>query len=132
MPETIALNEWVERYRVAWQTADADAVVSLFTTDASYRDNIFEDPHVGTDGIRTYWNTVTSVQSDVSVRMGSPLVDATRVIVEFWTNMKVAGDAVTLPGVLILDMDANGLCRALREYWHFQPGTFEPPPGWGT
>jgi hypothetical protein len=46
--------------------------------------------------------------------------------------MKVDGDEVTLPGCLLLDFDDNGLCTALREYWHFQPGSYSPPPGWGN
>jgi hypothetical protein len=46
--------------------------------------------------------------------------------------MRVAGDEVTLPGCLLLDMAPDGRCRALREYWHFEPGTTAPPDGWGT
>jgi hypothetical protein len=82
--------------------------------------------------VRRYWTEVTATQSDVRVLMGEPFVDGDRVAAEFWTTMRVAGDEVTLPGCLLLDMGPSGLCRALREYWHFQPGTFEPPTGWGT
>ncbi len=37
--------EWIERYRRAWEEADADAVVALFTPGALYRSQIFRDPH---------------------------------------------------------------------------------------
>jgi len=63
--------------------------------------------------------------------MGRPFVDGERVAVEFWTNMKVNDDEVTVPGCLLLDFDGNGLCSRLREYWHFAPGAAEPPPEWG-
>ena len=125
------LKEWIEGYREAWETRDATAVGALFTPDATYRSNIFEDAHQGRAGIESYWTDVTAAQSDVRVRMGEPFVDGSRVTVEFWTNMRVDGDEVTLPGCLLLDFEDNGLCKALREYWHFQPGDLSPPPGWG-
>lgn len=126
------LDDWIEAYRRAWEERDAEAAAALFTSDATYRSNIFEEPHQGRDGVRAYWESVTRTQTDVGVRMGRPFVDGDRVAVEFWTNMKVEGDDVTLPGCLLLDFDAEGRCRRLREYWHFEPGAAEPPAEWGT
>lgn len=125
------LDEWVEGYRIAWEQRDAQAASALFTPDATYRDNIFEAPHRGATGVHQYWAEVTASQSEVHVRMGTPFVDGRRVAVEFWTNMKVGGDDVTLPGCLLLDFDENWLCWRLREYWHFAPGSAEPPIEWG-
>jgi nuclear transport factor 2 (NTF2) superfamily protein len=126
------LEDWIEAYRRAWEERDAEAAAALFTSDATYRSNIFEEPHQGRDGVRAYWESVTSTQADVRVGMGRPFVDGDRVAVEFWANMKVEGDDVTLPGCLLLDFDAAGQCRRLREYWHFEPGHAEPPAEWGT
>lgn len=130
MPTTAQATTWAESYRQAWLTADASALSALFSPDGEYRDNIFEAPHVGTEAIEAYWNGVCAAQQDVRVQMGVPVVDGDRVVVEFWTNM-VVGDPVTLPGSLILDFNEAGLCTKLREYWHWQPGTFDPPSGWG-
>lgn len=127
----MTIEEWVESYKVAWETRDPDAAAALFAPEGTYRDNIFEEPHKGRAGINAYWTEVTAAQGDVAVRMGRPFVDGDRVTVEFWTNMKVAGDDVTLPGCLLLEFGADGLCTRLREYWHFQPGRFDPPPEWG-
>jgi predicted SnoaL-like aldol condensation-catalyzing enzyme len=126
-----SLDEWIEGYRVAWENRDPAAAASLFTEDATYRSNIFEEPHTGRDGVGDYWTSVTSTQSEVRVRMGRPFVDGSRVAVEFWTTMDVEDAATTLPGCLLLDFDENWACQRLREYWHFQPGTFDPPDGWG-
>lgn len=129
MPQT--LEEWIEGYKLAWESRDPDAVTLLFTPEATYRDNIHEDPHRGHEGIHAYWQSVTAAQDEVSVRMGRPFADGKRVAVEFWTNMKVDGEDATLPGCLLLDFDDAWLCRRLREYWVFTPGSHAPPPEWG-
>jgi hypothetical protein len=64
--------------------------------------------------------------------MGCPFTDGDRVAAEFWTTMLVDGTETTLPGCLLLRFGEDGLCRSLREYWHFEPGLLEPPPEWGT
>jgi hypothetical protein len=129
MPTSV--DDWIESYRLAWENRDADAAARLFTPEATYRNNIFEPPHQGQDGVHDYWAGVTEGQSDVAVRMGRPFVDGKRVTVEFWTNMKIDGGDTTLAGCLLLDFDDDWLCRRLREYWFFVPGNFDPPPEWG-
>lgn len=129
MAGTVA--EWIEGYRVAWENRDPEVASRLFTPDATYRSNIVEPAHEGQEGIRAYWHSVTASQSDVQARMGRPFVDGTRVTVEFWTTMKVDGEAVTLPGCLLLDFTEEWQCRRLREYWHFVPGHHQPPDEWG-
>lgn len=126
------LAGWVDGYRRAWETADADLVVTLFTEDASYRANPFEEPYRGHDGIRSYWEGVTAVQRDARVRMGRPFVDGDRVAVEWWTTMVSQGEEVTLPGCLLLRFEADGRCSDLREYWNVTGGRQEPFAGWGT
>lgn len=129
MPDTLA--EWIEGYRVAWERRDPDAVAELFTPDATYRSNIVEQAHQGRDGIRAYWQAATGPQADVRVRMGRPFADGTRIAVEFWTDMKVDGEAATLPGCLLLDFTDQWRCWRLREYWHYLPGKHQPPAEWG-
>jgi hypothetical protein len=48
-------EEWIERYRRAWETADEVEIVDLFTSDASYRTSVFREPYVGSAAIRQYW-----------------------------------------------------------------------------
>jgi ketosteroid isomerase-like protein len=129
---TMDVRAWLEAYRRAWEEADADAAAALFEEDATYRSNIFQEPHHGREGVRRYWQDVTRTQEDVRVRMGRPFADGSRVAAEFWTTMRADGDDLTLAGCLLLDFGDDGRCTALREYWHIEPGEREPPPGWGT
>jgi hypothetical protein len=130
MPTREDVTTWAEAYRTAWEGADSVAAASLFTGEAVYRSNVYEGPHEGHAGIQAYWTEVSSSQSDVTVRMGYPVVDGDRADVEFWTTMTIEGAPVTLAGCLLLRFDGE-LCADLREYWNFVDGTHEPPPGWG-
>jgi len=132
MTTTSSVEAWAEAYRQAWEEADAEAVKALFAEGSSYRSNIFEDPHIGRDGIEAYWAGVTETQSDIVVLMGRPFVDGSRAAVEFWTTMRVDDADTTLTGCLLLTFDDEGLCTDLREYWHFTSGILQPPASWGS
>ena len=132
MPAAEVVESWAEAYRVAWETTDSEGAAALFAEDGTYRNDIYQDvPNLGRAGVIEYWSGVTSVQTDVTVRMGRPFVDGDRAVVEFWTTMKISGDPITLAGALLLDFDDQGLCTALREYFNFTEGYQDPPPGWG-
>lgn len=124
--------EWIERYGCAWETADEDLIVSLFTEDGTYRSSPFRVPYRGHEEIRAYWRRGAGAQRNTRVRMGIPFVDGRRVAVEWWTTMVDDGQEVTLPGCLLLRLEADGRCSELREYWHVEPGIHEPFAGWGT
>jgi ketosteroid isomerase-like protein len=128
----IELGAWIEAYGRAWQTGDDELVATLFTEDANYRSAPFREPFRGHDEIRAYARRNAGTQRDKHVRMGRPFIDGSRVAVEWWTTMIEDGEAVTLPGCLLLRFEADGRCSELREYWHLEPGTHEPFAGWGT
>lgn len=125
-------EEWIERYRRAWETADEEEIVDLFTSDASYRTSVFREPYVGSAAIRQYWQRGAGSQREVVVQMGRPLISAERTAVEWWTTLIDPDEGeVTLPGCLLLRFAPDGRCYDLWEYWHVQPGRQDPPPGWG-
>lgn len=127
------IGEWAERYARAWEEADDQAVGALFTEDATYQSDPFREPYRGREAIRAYWRHVTATQGNVEVLVGRTMVAGGQALVEWWTQMESDGTLVTLPGALLLDLDENGLCRALREYWNLEVGKrLAPPDGWGT
>jgi uncharacterized protein YhfF len=127
------IARWIERYRRAWETADADEIVDLFTPDAPYRSSVFREPYVGSAAIRGYWQRGAGSQRDVKVRMGRPVLGADRVAVEWWTTMIDPDEGeVTLPGCLLLRFAPDGRCAELWEYWQVKPGRQDPPAGWGA
>jgi ketosteroid isomerase-like protein len=130
--DRIELGGWIEAYGRAWQTGDNELMTSLFTEEAKYRSAPFREPFRGHDEIRAYARRNAGTQRDKHVRMGRPFIDGSRVAVEWWTTMIEDGEAVTLPGCLLLHFEADGRCSELREYWHVEAGTYEPSASWGT
>ena len=128
---TVDVADWLDRYRIAWETRDPDAAAALFTEDASYREQPYQDAFQGRSGVHDYWSRVTATQSDVVFRYGEPVTQGDRAAVEWWTTMRNGGVEVTLAGEFWLRFAADGLCRELREYWHFAEGHHEPHAGWG-
>jgi hypothetical protein len=128
----VELTEWIRGYAEAWETADEDLIVSLFTEDASYRSSPFREPFRGHEEIRAYWRREAGAQRDTRVRMGEPFGARDRVAVEWWTTMVDEGEPVTLPGCLLLRFAADGRCYDLREYWNLEPGLHDPFAGWGA
>ena len=126
------LSDWIAAYGRAWETGDQELMLSLFTEDASYRASPFREPYRGHDELRAYSRRTSGAQTDKQVRMGKPFVDGNRVAVEWWTTMAEDGETVTLPGCLLLRFEPDGRCSDLREYWHLEPGTRQPFPGWGS
>jgi ketosteroid isomerase-like protein len=127
---TSTVERWLEAYRVAWATADADAAAAIFTEDARYRDQPYDEPYVGRQGVHDYWTKVTATQSDIHFRYGKPIVDGDRAAVEWWVTLKNDGFQVTLAGEFYLRFDGE-LVADLREYWHVAEGAAVPPAGWG-
>ena len=126
------LPAWIEAYGRAWVSGDEDLMVSLFTDDANYRSAPLREPFRGPDEIRAYARRNAGTQREKHVRMGRAFVDGNRAAVEWWTTMVEEGEPVTLPGCLLLRFETDGRCSDLREYWHREPGTYEPFAGWGA
>ncbi len=123
--------QWLDGYRNAWIERDPDAAAALFTEDATYAEQPYQDAFVGRSGVRDYWARVTATQTDVEMQFGTPITVGDRTTVEWWTTLTNDGTPITLAGAFLLTFDSTGLCRTLREYWHFAEGTNQPKPGWG-
>lgn len=120
--------EWLAAYGQAWEARDADAAAALFTENATYQENPFEEPFNGRAGIHEYWSNVTADQRDVS--FSSDVVTVfERSAVAHWSAEFVSassGATVRLDGVFVLDFDEGNLCSRLREWWIVKVDTASP------
>jgi hypothetical protein len=112
---------WLDAYGAAWQDGDAQAAIDLFTDDAEYYENPFEDPLVGKSAIRRYWSEgAGESQSDV-VFLHEAMAVVERKGLAQWqaTFVRIpSGNHVELNGFLIAEFDGAGKCSVFREWWH--------------
>ena len=125
-------TQWLDAYRLAWINRDAAAAAALFTLDATYTEQPYQAAFTGRQGVHDYWARVTATQSAVAMKYGKVLTSGNRTAVEWWTTLENNNFAITLAGSFMLEFDESGLCRCLREYWHFAEGTQQSLPGWGN
>jgi len=108
----------MEAYGRAWETRDADLVVSLFTEDATYHENPFNEPIRGHDGIRRYWQQATGPHRDVRFRW-SPLFSSGSLHGIEWSSEYTRADSgrrFELRGAMIVELRSERIAH-LREYW---------------
>lgn len=119
-----SLATWLEGYKAAWETRDAEKAVALFTADATYQDEAFSSPHVGAQGIRDYWTKVTAGQRDVKFQYQVLSIKSNTGIAHWSAEFAVAEanppTTIALDGVFLLEFDGAGKCRSLREWWHLK------------
>ena len=110
--------ELLNIYGTAWETRDADLIVSIFTPDATYNDPRESENH-GHEGIRAYWNSkVVNGQKDIHFKLLNVWTDGDTVIAEWQAdfvdvarNMRIDMTEVAIFGV----RDAK--FSSLREYY---------------
>jgi ketosteroid isomerase-like protein len=114
-------------YARAWETRDAELVLTLFTEGATYQENPFSEPMAGHAAIRNYWEGATRQHRDVHFQWD--FVDSTgdlRVI--NWSCSFCRADVAgrfELRGIMLLEFRGERIFR-FRECWvrrqNGQPG----------
>jgi uncharacterized protein (TIGR02246 family) len=110
----------MEDYRRAWEHQDANLLLTLFTEDATYLENPFNEPLSGHHAIRQYWQqVVTTNQKDIRFRWRPVYSSENDHTIEWeaeFTRLKPS-QRVELRGMMFLAFSGERIAR-LREYWH--------------
>ncbi len=117
---------WINTLGRAWETRDADAAADLFTEDATYQENPFDEPLRGRDAIRRYWADLPREQDAISVQFEILEVTPTTGVARWMASfVRVpSGKYARLDGVLVASFDAGARrAHAFREWWHTQDNT---------
>jgi hypothetical protein len=108
-PCTVAdMDDWVEKYLVAWQTNTSDDIAALFSAGATYHEDTSETTWTGRDAIVTGW------QSRWNGQQGGWAFD--------WSVLSQVGRSAVVSGVghydelgdfdnlWTIDLDEDGRC----------------------
>jgi uncharacterized protein (TIGR02246 family) len=112
------IERWVDGYERAWQEADPPGAAGLFTPRATYQESPFDPPMRGRDAIAAYWRQATERQHERRIACRLIASGPEEHIVHFRADFVADGQPLTLDGVLAVRLDRQGLCTALREWWH--------------
>ena len=115
-----SLKSWLDAYGRAWETRDPEAVIELFTEDATYQETPFSEPMRGRQAIHEYWAEKVA-RSQEQVSFGCEILAAAgdAGIAHWWASFvrTRSRTRVKLDGIFLLSFDSPDRCRALREWW---------------
>ncbi len=110
----------IRKYGEAWVARDPAQIIKIFTPRAIYHERVLQDPFVGHQQIKKYWQSkVVGEQSNIKFKLLHIFIDGDTAIVEwdatFFRN--VENKTIHLREVAILEFEGNKI-KSLREYWH--------------
>jgi uncharacterized protein (TIGR02246 family) len=118
-----AVAAWLDRYSQAWGTYDPDDIGALFSEDAVYFYNPFDEPVRGREAIVASWLEDPDEPSTYEGRYRPVLVAGDQAVARgysryFDTNGAVADEYDNL---FLLRFDAEGRCTEYREWYMQKP-----------
>lgn len=120
----LAMDEfenWLARYGYAWEAGDAQAAIELFSDDAEYFENPFDEPMIGKEAIRRYWSGgAGESQKGIHFQHRAAAVTGNKGLAQWEATFTrvPSGNHVELNGFLMAEFDAAGRCSVFREWWH--------------
>jgi uncharacterized protein (TIGR02246 family) len=112
-------REVIDTYIKAWETQDADLIVSIFTPDATYHERVLQAPIPDRDAIRRYWETkVMREQANIKCELLNMYVDGDTVIAEWEAEFDDLAKSMRkrMREIAVLVFEGR-LISSLREYW---------------
>jgi ketosteroid isomerase-like protein len=121
---------WLRAYVRAWETYDPDAVADLFSDDATYSYYPFDEPIRGRLAIVASWLEGKDPAGTYEARYEPVAVDGNLAVAQGRSRYFKDASRTELvreyDNVFLIEFDADGRCRAFRE-WYMRPrGQIEP------
>jgi ketosteroid isomerase-like protein len=109
----------VEAFGRGWETADAEAIVAVFTPDAVFQDSPFGPRETGHAAIRAYWADVPKNQAEVTFKAGEIFTAGTWFAAEYRCTFRRrrTGEWVDVRGAMFCETK-DGKISEMRMYFH--------------
>ena len=123
-----SVAEWLDGYVRAWGSYDPDEIGALFSQDAVYAYNPFDEPVRGREAIVASWLEDRDEPGTYEASYRPLLVAGDRAVAQgtsryFATDGSVADEYANL---FVLRFDADGRCAEYREWYMRRPGGQDP------
>ncbi|WP_375399599.1 nuclear transport factor 2 family protein [uncultured Amnibacterium sp.] len=118
-----AVDDWIHRYLVAWDSNDPDDVRAIFTPDAAYRFHPWDEPLRGVDAIIAQWTGEARDEAgDHAFTWSVIAVDGPTAVVQGRTRYD---DGDVYDNLWVIELTDDGLARAFTE-WYMEPPKDQP------
>ncbi len=113
---------------------DVDAFLALFAESADFRPDPFEEPLIGVNAIRGYWNDFAATSVHTELDPERTWVKDRTVLAAYHgaQTLRRTAERVRHRGFLVIDLDAGGRIARLRGYPQTRvvgiDSTFKPEP----
>jgi pullulanase/glycogen debranching enzyme len=133
--ERIVVNVWPgSPYPLGSRWDGRGTNFTLFSEHAEYREEPFEEPLIGANAIRAYWNEAAATQVHVEFDAENIWVRGRTVLASWHAayTRRSNAERIRLRGFMTLEVDDAGKVWRFREWWHRRTvgtdGTFTPEP----
>jgi ketosteroid isomerase-like protein len=113
------VREVIDVYIKAWETQDADLILTIFTEDATYHERVMQEPIPDRDSIGAYWTSkVVEAQANITCRLLNLYLDGDTAIAEWEAEFDdmAQGLRKRMKEIAVLTFEGR-LIASLREYW---------------
>lgn len=118
MTDRAIAEDWLRRYRVAWESNDEDDIRGLFTDDAVYRYNpVDPDPAVGIEAIVASWLENRDEPGDTEFEGKVLAVDGDLAILQCVTTYVNAEPPKTYDNLWVVRLAGDGRASEFTEWY---------------
>jgi ketosteroid isomerase-like protein len=122
--DTEAVAAWLDGYSHAWATYDPAEIGALFSEDAVYFDNPFDEPVRGREAIVAWWLEDPDEEGTYEGRYRPVLVAGDQAVANGYSRYLDGDGGVVkeFDNLFLLRFDADGRCVEYREWYMRKPG----------
>lgn len=115
-------SSWLEAYNRASIQNDPEASAELFAPNSRYYETPFDEPMVGRDAIRRYWEIGARTFKDKEAAYEVLSVKEHFGIARWQSKFTDTHTAtrLTLDCIFVVEFDDNEKCSVFREWWHLK------------
>ena len=120
MTDRASIDDWVARYRVAWQSNDPDDIRGLFTPDGEYLTGPSEKPWSGHDEIVASWLRDADQPGDTEFDGWVIAVDGDLGVVQARVDYR---EGRLYDNIWLIELEPDGRARRFTEWYMKRPGS---------
>jgi uncharacterized protein (TIGR02246 family) len=120
MTDRASIEQWVTRYRTAWESNDPDDIRALFTPDAEYFTGPSERPWRGHDEIVAEWIGCGEQPGDTTYTSEVVAIDGDLGVVQLTVDYRVGRIS---HNIWFVEPAAEGRARRFTEWYMKRPGS---------